>query len=548
MTTLEDLFGDPLDTGNPLGHRAFVEADERGELLPAGRKALERFRLNAHFVPERLGGRLGRADDLARLLRPIFRRDAALGLGHGAINLIAAAPVWTAGHPEQQRRLADVLLANGQACGAYTELESGHDLVRAKVRATRHDGEFRLAGRKEMINNIARAHTATVLARTSDEPGSRSHSLLLADMAEVPRDRLRFLPRYRTSGLRAIHLGGVEFVDTPVPGSAIVGEPGAALETVLRAFQVTKAVLTGGIVGILDTQLRTVTRFAQERRLYQRTVAEIPHARSLLTDAYLDLLTCDAFTTTVCRALHVLPAQCSVYAPAVKYLVPTIVQEAVDNLAVVLGARSFLREGEHAVFQKHLRDLPVASLAHAGTTVCQAQLIPQLPRLAKRSWLRTAPAPAALFRLDESLPELDFTRLVVMASANDGLAATLTAEPIDDAVLGPLVTIFVDELRALAKQIPELRPTDRGPLAGPIAFDLADRYTVVLAAASCLGVWRHNPGDPAWVIAALARLATRLGHPAATVAPIDGIRDARQAVFADLLDRHDRGRGFDLLG
>ncbi|KAA2257574.1 acyl-CoA dehydrogenase [Solihabitans fulvus] len=550
---LDARFGDPTDPANPAGFDAFLAADERGELLPAGRQVVDGFGLGAEFVPRGLGGRLGQVDDLARVLRPVFRRDAALGLGYGAINLISSATVWAAGNAEQRRWLADVLLRNGQTAGAYTELATGHDLVRSRLRATVRGDELVLSGGKEVINNIARADAATVLARTSDEPGSRSHSLVLVDLASVPRDRLRFLPRFRTSGMRAINLGGVEFLDCPVPASALVGGAGEALETVLRAFQVTKAALTGATIGSLDTQLRTVTRFALERRLYQRSVADLPLPRAVLAGAFTDLLIADCLATTVCRALHVLPRQTSVYAAAAKYLVPMLTQDCVDELAVLLGARSFLRDGPYGIFQKHLRDLPVGSLAHAGETVCQATIIPQLPRLARKSWFATPPAPATLFRLDEPLPELDFDRLEITAKPDDGLAATLLdveQDLRDDPLLGPLCGQLVAELAALRADCLDLAPRNRTPLAAPISFELAERYAIVLAASACLGVWRHNQDHPdpflrdtAWLVAALGRLTARLGRD-----PVPGAAAVEPAVFAALVERHESNRGFDLVG
>ncbi|MDH6113782.1 alkylation response protein AidB-like acyl-CoA dehydrogenase [Kitasatospora sp. MAP12-15] len=550
---LEALFGDPDDPGNPTGFTAFLDADERGQLLPAGRSLLDTYRIGAEFVPARHGGRLRQADHLARTLRAVFRRDAALGLGHGAINLIASATVWAAGAPQQRQALADVLLNGGQCAGAYTELGSGHDLTRSKVTATRSGAGFALSGRKEVINNVNRADTVTVLARTGDGSGSRDHSLLLLDMRAVPRETLRFLPRYRTSGLRAIHLGGVEFLDCPVPESAVVGEVGGALETVLRAFQVTKATLTGATIGCFDTQLRTATRFAVERRLYHRSVSELPHARSVLAGAFADLLISDSLSTVVCRALHVLPGQSAVLAPAAKYLVPLLIQESVDSLAVVLGARSFLREGRYGIFQKHLRDLPVASLAHSGATVCQATVIPQLPRLARRSWLASDGAPATLFRLREPLPELDFGALGISAGAEDSLLGTLPvlAEELrGDAELGPLCELLVAELRALRASCADLAPRNRTPLAEPIGFQLAERYSILLAAAACLGVWRYNHQHPtaflrdsAWLTLALRRLIARLGLPL----PPAGA-GTEQRVFTELLSRERENRSFDLTG
>lgn len=550
---LEALFGDPDDAGNPVGHQAFVDADERGDFLPAGRKTLESYGIGAEFVPRALGGRLGQADDLARVLRTVFRHDGALGLGHGAINLIASSTVWAAGDAEQQRWLASVLLDNRPTAGAITELAYGDDLAATRLLATERDGGFVLDGRKEVINNVARAHAVTVLARTSPEPGSRSHTLFLVDPASVPRDRIRFLPRYHTSGMRGTHLGGVEFQECPLPASAAIGAHGDAMETILRCFQVTKSVASGATLGLLDTMLRTVTGFSLDRRLYGRTVAELPHAQAELTGAFTDLLICDAMTTTACRALHVLPGQTSVYAAATKYLVPEIEQGAADRLAVLLGARSFLREGPHAAFQKHFRDLPVAALAHSGATVCLATMIPQLPRLARKSWFVSAAPDPDLFRLGRPLPDLDFQRLRANAGPDDQVIATLVEVGQDvrtDPLLRTLCERLLDELRSLTVGWRGLAPRNRTPFAEPVGFELAERYALVLAAAACLGMWWHNQDHPnpfmrdtAWVVSALDRLSTRLGYD-----PLPGAESAARQVFTELLTRQAERRAFDLVG
>ncbi|BAJ31570.1 MULTISPECIES: acyl-CoA dehydrogenase family protein [Kitasatospora] len=334
---------------------------------------------------------------------------------------------------------------------------------------------------------------------------------------------------------------------------ALTGELGGALETILRAFQVTRAVLPSAAVGLVDQQLRTVTDFAVGRRLYRRSVADLPHARKVPADAFLDLLIGDAFATTVCRALHLLPGQTSCYAAAVKYLVPELFREAVDSLGVVLGARSFLREGRHAIFQKHARDLPVASLVHAGGTVCQATVIPQLPRLARNGWLRDEPAPAELFHLAGPLPELDFDRLATTAGRTDPLLAVLPAAAErfrDEPELGPLCRRLLDEVTALKGLVDALPPRDRTPLAGPVSFELAHRYALLLAAAACLGVWQANPDNPSaflrgpeWLVAALGRLTARLGCP-----PVAGAREAEESVVTELVRRYEECIAFDLIG
>jgi hypothetical protein len=251
----------------------------------------------------------------------------------------------------------------------------------------------------------------------------------------------------------------------------------------------------------------------------------------------------------------VLPTQTSVYAAAVKYLVPILLHEANYSLSTLLGARSYLREGPYAVFQKNARDLPVAMLAHASSAACQATIIPQLPRLARRSWLSAEAPPPALFRLGEPLPELDFTRLTLSARGADRLSATLpagrdgTGAGSGEPELAALCNHFVAELSDLKDQCEALPPRELRVSAGPASFDLVDRYATVLAASACFGVWRHNQdhrsrflrGTP-WIVAALRRLADRLG-----TGPAPGAAHGLEPdLFRELRARHDEGRSFDL--
>jgi hypothetical protein len=85
---LEALLGDPRDPANPYGQPALWAA-ERGERPPAPAEMLP------GAVPDAAGGRSAGAeeapDQLARVLRPVFRRDLALGQAWG-IAPLASSP------------------------------------------------------------------------------------------------------------------------------------------------------------------------------------------------------------------------------------------------------------------------------------------------------------------------------------------------------------------------------------------------------------------------------------------------------------------------
>jgi alkylation response protein AidB-like acyl-CoA dehydrogenase len=521
-SALEALLGRPEDPSNPVGNRAVLEADEQGVPLPGGERLLDGYCFNAEFVPLRLGGRLTQIDRLAQQARSLARRDCTIGLAYGFTNYIAGAPIWTEGTGEQQRWAADTLLSGQRIAAGYTELPHGNDFTRNELRACRVGDHYLVSGRKELINNVSRADGLLLFARTDDAPGSRSHTHLLIDLAHAPRDRFRLLPLFPTVGVRGCRLGGIEFDEFPVPADAVVGTVGGAMEVVLRAFQTTRGMIPGIAVGLLDSQLRTVASFAADRRLYGRRALDLPHARASIAAAFIDLLIGDSLATVAARALHVLPRETSVHTAASKYLVPKLLREADHRLSIVLGARSYLREGPQALFQKNSRDLQLLTFGHANATSCQAMLVPQLPRLAQRGWLapNAAPAPAELFRFTGVLPALDYHLLELSSRGVDSLSPVL-ARGASDPRLHALTGLFVDELRELRTRVGELASADRTVVASRRGFLLADRYAVVLAAACCLGIWQQasadagaDPflGDPSWAVAALHRLATRLGR------------------------------------
>ncbi len=554
-TEIEFGFGDPYDPDNPVGNARLLEADEAAEISADGERMLDELKLNADFVPREFGGRLDRLDTLVRVMRQVFRRDVTLGLGYGATSFMAAVNVWTVGSEEQKRELAELLLAGGKASVAYHELAHGNDFVRNEFEARPVDGGgFLLDGGKQVINNADRAEALALFSRTSAAPGSRSHSVLLLRRDQLDPKRFKTLPRYTAVGVRGCHLSGLEFDDCPVPGSALVGGLGQGVELALRSFQITRSAVPGMAIGTGDASLRTAVRFAVGRQLYRRSVMEIPHAKATLSAAFLDLLICDAMSLAGTRAVHLLPEETSVYASAVKYLVPKVLSEAMYELSIVLGARFYVRDGEFGIFQKHVRDLPVLSLGHAGSAACQATIIPQLSRLAKRAWFAGEPAPAELFQPRAPLGPIPFDRLT-LASGRDGLSASLIAavdelpsgSPVERALHG-FALRMMDELRQMQEEALDLSPQDRTALASPASFALADRYTVLLAAASVLGVWREARGgsdeflaDPSWAATALYRLARRLGQK------LPDLPDScAERVHDEVLRRFHEHRSYDL--
>ena len=546
---MDAALGDPLDTENPVGYAAVLAADERQEMLTAGELLLDDLGLNFEFVPAAYGGRLTRADRLAGTLRALWRRDPSLGAGYGFSSLIAAVNIWNAGSDSQRRTAARLLLANKKIAVGFHELDHGNDFAHADFAARPNGSEWLLCGRKEVVVNVARADAIVLFARTSESLGSRSHSLFLVPRAELPAGRVRDLPRFLSSGLRGVQIGGAEFVNCPVPADALVGQPGHGMEIALQSFLITRALLPAVCLGSLDTALRVTIASALDRRLYGGAVADIPYVRAVIARAFADLLAMDAFSAVGLRGLHLQPEAMQVYAPAVKSLASRILLDAFEELRSVLGAQSYLRQGPYAIVQKLARDAAPATFVHVSRAACMVTILPQLPRLARKSWLTDPPAPEPLFDLGGELPPLRFDQIATRVLNSDCIAGTLA----EAAELAPdrspasrFATRFRNELRTLREECAGLSPSDITIDASPAAFALVDRYTMVLAAACALGVWRRGGGryPESALPGVLDRLAGRLsGTPVLTEAERES---AEQACFDAAVERYRDRRLFDL--
>ncbi|MEU6407079.1 acyl-CoA dehydrogenase [Streptomyces sp. NPDC046985] len=549
---LEAALGDPFDPANPHGHLALLRADEARRTPEATEALLAEAGMAAEFVPRDLGGRLAGLEELARVLRPLFRRDLALGYGFGVTSLFAASSVWTAGDEGQRRSLADVLLGGGRATTVHREVAHANAILRDEMAAERRPGGgWRIAGRKDAVINAHRADAFVVYARTARQDGPRSHSVLVLGPGAPAAGEVRRLGRARMPGMRGAHFCGLELDGVSVPDDALVGAVGDGVSLALRSFQTSHCLIPATVLAGVDGVLRAAVRAATEDRPDGRPSRRW---RKALAGVFADLLACDAMAVTGLRAMSLMPEESYLLGAAVKYTMPDLLREDLEELAAVLGGRGYDCGPRYGGFQKLVRDLPVAGLGHAGTAVCQAVIVPQLPALARSAWFRTPEPPAELFRPGAPLPAFDHRRLA-HSGTDDLLTATLAGvagrlegrcgQGPPEAALAALARAFVAELRALRARCAALSGA-----FDPQACALADRYALVLSAAAVLGVWEGRAaagdpflGDPAWAVLALSRTARRLGVPAA-----DPPHDVVEEVLGEALRRCRQRRSLDLYG
>ncbi|MFI9365447.1 acyl-CoA dehydrogenase family protein [Kitasatospora sp. NPDC053057] len=483
--------------GGPFSGRRTAELDA-AEAFPDQECALlDAAGFPRAYVPARLGGAPGGLPELVDALRTVAARDLTAAVAHGK-TFLGSVSTWVAGTEEQQRALAELVLdEHAVAAWGLTEPGIGSDLLAGSLTAVPDpDGGWRLTGEKWPINNATRGRLVCVLARTGPDGGPRGFSLFLVDKSTLWDGAWQPLPKEPTHGIRGADISGIRLNDAPVPADALIGGVGDGLGIVLNALQLTRTMCVALSLGAGEHALRLATGFAAGRELYGTRLLLLPLARRTLGRAAAALALADAATLLAARCAHGLTGEMSTVSAAVKAGVPWIVQQVVDDLAELLGARSFLTD-HHAdgTFQKLERDHRIVAVFDGSTAVNRSLLISQFPLLARLIGTgRHDAAGLAAVTGQAPLPDLDprSLRLVsrtgcsVVQAVPDaaGRVADLAAAGVLPEHAARLATLLAAQTRALADAMAELSPS--GGNAPAAAFAVARRFELCFAGGAVL--------------------------------------------------------------
>jgi len=507
---LERVLGDPLSREAPISFSKLVAHDEREEAPSEAFEALRQWGVHAHLVPQALGGRLTSFEELLALVRVVSRRDLVLTTGLGS-TMLAAIPVWAWGEGDQRRQLADMLL-NAGAFGSFaaSEREAGSDFQATATHADAVAGGYLLSGEKWLIGNASRSSFVVALVRTQP-----SLSLLFFRPDRLAASRWRRLPRIQTHGLRGHDMGGMVFERCPLPAEALLGRVGRGMEMTLTTLLYTRTMIGGMALGAADTALRLALRWARDRRLYGEPILAIPAVRALLLGSFLDILIAECIAIVTARALTLAPRRTSLWAAVTKYLVPLLSERVVQNVSVVLSARSYLREGiADGIFQKIARDISITSIFE-GTQLVQLSLIAaQLGQSVRR--MNRDDDPVDLDRLCDlgtPAPTWDYSRTALRIGnpGGDELVERWFGPESRPEDLGADARA-TGAIRALRDQAAALRSAMTTSNA-MTDHSLARRHCILHAAACCIHLWRTNrdrlakePAEGEWLTLCLERL------------------------------------------
>ena len=512
MQTLRQLdlaLGDPWDPSSPVSVTEIM-ADDEAERFPIGPyDALAGEGVSRWLVPEGIGGMMFSFPESAQMYRALARRDLTLS-AVSVLPFIGYLAIIACGTEEQIRHYGKFVASGGSMSWGLSEGRHGSFLLTNQVSAEREGDFYRVNGEKWPIGFADRAGAMLVHARTDETISPASHTMLIVDRSQLDRKNYRITPNEPLYGVRGLPLGGVRYEDAMVHVSQALGREGAGLEVALKTQQTLRLGVAAMSLGPVDTGLRLAYGFAANRQLAGgQKLSELPVSRRQIADVYADLMISEILVASSTRLLQVLPRQLFLYSSIVKYLVPKRLEQSLQSLAALIGARYYLRSGfGQGMFQKLLRDFGMNGLIDGNSFVNMRVVGNQMElALSKSLKARNEPFDAARREMLDEIYDIRrpvgpplWGKLGLSANGDDiglsGLADALTK-------LKPLVS---DQEFALAERVMDeivkldaVRREENGRLGRAFAnsanfYALTDRYCNLNAAACCIQFAVANAG------------------------------------------------------
>jgi acyl-CoA dehydrogenase len=185
---------------------------------------------------------------------------------------------------EQIDRWLKPIVSGERICAlAITEPSAGSDARAVKTRARRTDSGWVLNGSKHFISDAEWSDCFLVLARTDE----KEMSLFLVDKA-LPGFAIG--KNQEMMGLRGTTHNELFFNDVPLEPVALVGEQGEGFKIIMNMLGRVRLALIGArAVGKATHVLEMMTRYANERKQFGKSIGDFQMIQQMLTDSVIEI-------------------------------------------------------------------------------------------------------------------------------------------------------------------------------------------------------------------------------------------------------------------
>jgi butyryl-CoA dehydrogenase/short/branched chain acyl-CoA dehydrogenase len=272
---------------------------------------------------------------------------------------------------EQQKKTFLPRLA-GDTLGAYalSEAKSGSDAFALETRAREDGDDYVLNGHKLWITNAKEAGLFIVFATVNRELGYKGITAFL-----IERERPGFTVGRKEDklGIRASSTCEVILEDCRVPKANILGDLGKGYKVAIETLNEGRIGIGAQMVGVAHGALKHAVRYAQERRQFDRPIADFQAIQFQLAHLATDVEAARLMTYNAARLKDAgLPYLKE--AAMAKYFCSQVAERVASQALEVYGGYGFTKDYPA---EKYLRDAKIGKI-YEGTSFMQLQTIAKI--------------------------------------------------------------------------------------------------------------------------------------------------------------------------
>ncbi len=239
------------------------------------------------LIPKEFGGSAMGHQARMIMLEEVGRVSAAAAMALQIFHL-GTVPIIEFGSEAQKKKYLPGL-AKGERLStiAVTEATGGSDPTGIQTTAKLQGDHYVMNGRKCFITHGHVADTITVMAKTGEGPKGFSAFI-------VEKTSPGFKPgrKEKKFGLHGCNTGEIAFENCMVPKENLLGNEGDGLKVSMAAIsEVGRAGMTGCGLGVINACLEASVKFANQRVLGGKPIAQLQAIQWMVSDIYMDLET-----------------------------------------------------------------------------------------------------------------------------------------------------------------------------------------------------------------------------------------------------------------
>lgn len=440
------------------------------------------------LIPTQYGGKLDNLYQLYLLTKSIAKRDVTSAIVRG-LAYFSAIPIWIAGNETQIKWTTEQIKAGEVGSIALTEFDHGSDIGANETTALIDNNQLVINGSKWAINHAKFCYSSVLLVRTAKQASPLAYSLVLMDKSKVTSG-LQYTDRLFTHGARGLEISGFTFDNMSLPTDCFVGEKGQGLALTYKTLQISRTLCSAISSGASENALAMAIDFAQERKLYGKSIIHIPVVMQRLTESYARHCIADILAYCITRAASLYPDRLSLWSGMVKFFVPECAITTIEDCATILGARGFIRSGKYALFQKVRRDNQLVSLFDGSSEVNLTLIAGHLLQQAqKRTQACDETHNTAIYQLDKDIPEFNYQKSVSFCSKIDVLSLPIAR----DSEVQPYIERLYYLLSQLDEKVITLHNRGQFDIQSLEAMRLSEDYCWIISGLCALRFWLLNP-------------------------------------------------------